>query len=288
MMDRKICLITGANSGIGKEAAILIAKQGYKVIIACRNPEKGKKALADIKKLSGNDSVELNIVDMSLQLSIQKLSEELHQEYHKIDVIVHNAAIFDISQKEASITKEGIESVWATNHLGPVLLTKLVLDLIKNSKNGRIITVSSKGLLAMPFLKINYKDPERLLSKFNMVKAYYQSKIAQLMYTLWLSRELKDTNITVNSIRVPAVRVDISKFPNVSGFLKKLYEFKRQFSLSPAKMAETYAYIATSKELNGISGELFNKKNQKVNFSKYQRNWNKINQLMEVTMNYIK
>lgn len=287
-MDRNICLITGANSGIGKEATILIAQQDYKVIIACRNPEKGIKALSDIKLRSGKDFVELKIVDMSLQESIQKLSIDLHKEYKRIDIIIHNAAIFDVSQKEASITKEGIESVWATNHLGPVLLTKLVLDLIKNSKNGRIITVSSKGLLAMPFLKINYEDPERLLSKFNMVKAYYQSKIAQLMYTLWLSRELKDTYVAVNSIRVPAVRVDISKFPDVSSFLKKLYEFKRQFSLPPAKMAETYAYIATSKELNGISGELFNEKNQKVNFSKYQRNWNNINQLMEVTMNYIK
>ena len=121
-MDRKICLITGANSGIGKEAAVLIAQQDYKVIIACRNSKKGKEALSDIKQRSGNDSVELRIVDMSLQESIKKLSENLHREYHKIDVIIHNAAIFDITQKKPIITNEGVETVWATNHIGPVLL----------------------------------------------------------------------------------------------------------------------------------------------------------------------
>jgi NAD(P)-dependent dehydrogenase (short-subunit alcohol dehydrogenase family) len=94
-MDRKICLITGANSGIGKEAAILIAQQDYKVIIACRNPEKGNKALSDIKRRSSNDSVELKIVDMSLQESIENLSNELHNEYRRIDIVIHNAANFD-------------------------------------------------------------------------------------------------------------------------------------------------------------------------------------------------
>ena len=286
-MDRKICLITGANSGIGKEAAVLIAKQDYKVIIACRNLEKGKKALSDIKQRSGNDSVELKIVDMSLQESIKNLSADLHNEYKRIDVIIHNAAIFDLTQKEPIITKEGIESVWATNHIGPVLFNKLILDLLKNSNNGRIITVSSKGLLAKPSLKINFNDPELLSKKFGIVTAYYQSKLAQIMYTLWLSKELKDTNITANSIRVPAVRVDVSKYPNLSGFLKKIYKFKSRFSLLPSKMAETYEYLSTSDELKDKSGEYFNEKNQKVKFSNYQRNWGNIEKLMELTLKYI-
>ena len=287
-MDRKICLITGANSGIGKEAAVLIAKQDYKVIIACRNLEKGKKALSDIKQRSGNDSVELKIVDMSLQESIKNLSADLHNEYKRIDVIIHNAAIFDLTQKEPIITKEGIESVWATNHIGPVLFNKLILDLLKNSNNGRIITVSSKGLLAKPFLKINLNDPELLSGKFNVVKAYYQSKLAQIMYSLWLSKELKDTKITVNSIRVPAVRVDISKYPNLPGVLKKIYKFKSRFSLSPVKMAEMYKYLSTSEEVKNRSGEYFNEKKEIVKFSSYQKNWIEIEKLMELTLKYLK
>lgn len=287
-MDRKICLITGANSGIGKEAALLIAQQNYKVIIACRNPEKGNKALSDIKRRSSNDSVELEIVDMSLQESIKKLSADLHNEYKRIDVIIHNAAIFDLTQKEPFITKEGIESVWATNYIGPVLFNRLILDLLKNSDNGRIITISSKGLLAKPFLKINFSDPELLIGKFNVVKAYYQSKLAQIMYSLWLSKELKDTKITVNSIRVPAVRVDVSKYPNLPGVLKKIYKFKSIFSLSPVKMAETYKYLSTSEDVKNRSGEYFNEKNETVKFSNYQNNWNEIEKLMELTLNYIK
>ncbi len=287
-MSRKFCLITGANSGIGKEAAILIAKQDYKVIIACRNLEKGKNALSDIKQQSSNDSVELKIVDMSLQGSIKNLSEELHNEYKRIDVVIHNAAIFDITQKEAIKTKEGVETVWATNHIGPVLFNKLILDLLKNSSNGRIITISSKGLLAKPFLKINFKNPELFSGKFDIVKAYYQSKLAQIMYTQWLSKELKDTNITVNSIRVPAVRIDVSKYPNLPGMLKKIYKFKSQFSLSPRKMAETYEYLSTSEEVKNRSGEYFNEKNETVKFSNYQKNWIEIEKLMELTLKYIK
>ena len=287
-MNRKICLITGANSGIGKEAAILIAQQDYKVIIACRNPEKGNKALSDIKRLCCNDSVELKIVDMSLQESIENLSKELHNEYERIDVIIHNAAFFDLTQKERFITKEGIESVWATNHIGPVLFNKLILDLLKNSDNGRIITISSKGLLAKPFLEINFNDPELLKGKFNVVKAYYQSKLAQIMYSLWLSKELEDTKITVNSIRVPAVRVDLSKYPKLPGLLKKIYKFKSKFSLSPIKMAETYKYLSTSEEVKNRSGEYFNEKNETVKFSNYQKNWNEIEKLMELSLKYIK
>ncbi|MCK5847532.1 MAG: SDR family NAD(P)-dependent oxidoreductase [Bacteroidales bacterium] len=287
-MERKVCLITGANSGIGKEAAILIAQRDYKVIIACRNPEKGRKALADIAQYSSIDSIDLKIVDMSLQSSIQKLSKSLHEEYSKIDVIIHNAAIFDITQKKPIISNEGVETIWATNHIGPVLLDRLIIDLLKKSPNGRIITISSKGLLAKPFLKINFNDPELLNERFDVVKAYYQSKLAQIMYTLWLSKELINTNITANSIRVPAVRIDVSKYPKLPDFLKSIYKFKSRFSLSPSKMAETYDYLSTSAEVKDISGKYFNEKNQKVKFGKYQKNWNNIEKLMNLTSKYIK
>lgn len=287
-MDRKICLITGANSGIGKESAILIAQQDYKVIIACRNPEKGNRAVKEIKKQSGKNSIELKIVDMSLQESVRNLSVELHREYERIDVIIHNAAIFNIRQKDPILTKEGIESVWATNHIGPVLLNQLIIDLIKKSDDGRIITISSKGLLAKPSLKINLIDPEFRNRKYSIVNAYYQSKLAQMMYTIWLSEELRDSKIIVNSIRVPAVKVDLSKFPNLSGFMKAMYKLKSRFSLSPVKMAETYKYFATSKDLLGITGKYFDENNQEVKFSNYQRDRNEIEKLKELTMKCIK
>lgn len=287
-MDRKICLITGANSGIGKEAAILIAQQDYQVIMACRNLEKGKKALEDVKQISTKENVELLVVDMSLQESLRNLSAELHRKYKKIDVVIHNAAIFDITAKERSLTKEGVESVWATNHIGPVLLNKLILDLIKKSDYGRIITISSKGLLAKPGLKINYEDPEFAQHKFSVVKAYYQSKLAQVMYSIWLADELRDSTISVNSIRVPAVQVDVSKFASLSSFMKMLYKFKSRFSLSPVKMAETYLHLATSKDMIGVSGSYFDENNKQVAYSNYQKGFTEIEKLMKLTKIFLK
>jgi NAD(P)-dependent dehydrogenase (short-subunit alcohol dehydrogenase family) len=202
-------------------------------------------------------------------------------------VVIHNAAIFDISQKKAIVTKEGFESVWATNHIGPVLFNKLTLDLLNNSDNGRIITISSKGLLAKPFLKINFENPEFNNIKFDLVKAYYQSKLAQVMYSLWLSKELKDTNITVNSIRVPAVKVDVSKYSNLSTLLKTLYQFKSRFSLSPIKMAETYKYLSVSEAVKHVSGKYFDENNDIVKYSQYQENWIEIEKLMRLTFKYI-
>ena len=117
-MKTRTCLITGANSGIGKEAAVLLARENYNVIIACRNAEKGKKALEEIKQRSGCESIVLKIVDMSLQKSIRKLSDELHKEYKYLDAVIHNAAIFDITQKKVMLTEEGIESIWGDESLG--------------------------------------------------------------------------------------------------------------------------------------------------------------------------
>lgn len=129
-MDKKICMITGANSGIGKAAATQIAQQGYHTILARRNPERGKTALREIEENSHSASLELMIVDMSLQSSIRGLSKKCCHKYGKLDVFIHNAAIFDITQKDVVYTSEGIEAVWATNHLGPSLLTELLLDAI--------------------------------------------------------------------------------------------------------------------------------------------------------------
>ncbi len=162
-MNQKLCLITGANTGIGKAAAIQIAQQRHHVIMACRDPEKGEAALRDLREQSESGSAELMIVDMSLQSSINDLSEALLDKYDRLDVLIHNAAIFDITQKQASRTDEDIERVWATNHLGPVLLTELMWRALNNSAQGRVITIASKGLIAKPFLRVDLDDPQPLL-----------------------------------------------------------------------------------------------------------------------------
>ncbi len=286
-MREKVCLITGANSGIGKASAIQIAEQGYRVIIACRNPGKGEAALQEIKEKSGSAAVELMIVDMSLQSSIKALADRFKSKYEALDVLIQNAAIFDITHKEIAFTTEGVESIWATNHLGPVLLTELLLDSLAQSSQGRVITIASKGLLAMPFLKVNLEDPEFRSGKFSVTKAYYQSKTAQIMYTYWLAERLKGTGVTANCIRVPSVRVDIDKYANLPGFLRFLYSLKMKATLSPEEMAKTYTRLATADEFSPITGVYFDEKLQPVNSSKYSVDPENIAQVMARTMDFL-
>ena len=287
-MKQKICMITGANSGIGKAAAIKIAQQGHHIIMACRNREKGAVALREVKAASGNDAVELMVVDISLQSSIRDLSEAFLSKYDRHDVLIHNAAIFDITQKQATYTAEGIESVWATNHLGPVLLTELLWGALANSAHGRIITIASKGLMAKPFFKVNLEDPEFKEKPFSIENAYYQSKLAQIMYTYWLSEKGRDDHITANCVRVPAVGVDIEKFSGLPTILKKVYAFKSKFSLSPEEMASSYVYLATAVELNNVTGIYFDEKMKPVNPGKYAQQVQEIENVMNLTMNYLR
>ncbi|MEX1378268.1 MAG: SDR family NAD(P)-dependent oxidoreductase [Eubacteriales bacterium] len=287
-MNKKLCVITGANSGIGKQAAIQMAEAGYHVVIGCRSKERGEKALAEIKQTSGSQDVDLILVDLSLKSSTKDFADEIIKKYDAVDVLIHNAAIFDISQKQANITSEGYESVWMTNHINPIYLTDLLLDNLKASENGRVITVSSKGLLAMPNLKVDLADPEFKNKKFNMTKAYYQSKRAQVMFTYYLADKLKDTNVTVNCVRVTAVKVDISRHPNISGFTKWVYAQKSKQAISPEDMAKTYTYLATSEDVKNTTGKYFDEKNKQVKSNKYTYEKENIDAVMELSEKYIK
>ena len=287
-MAEKICTITGANSGIGKAAAIQIAQAGHRVILACRNPARGESALQEVREQSGSDAVELMIVDMSLRSSIRAFAKAFRAKYERLDVLIHNAAAFDTAQKEPKHTDEGVESIWATNHLGPVLLTELLLDKIKASEQGRVITISSKGLVVYPLLKVDLEDPEFRKRKFSVSKAYYQSKLAQVMYTYWLAEKLKDSAVTVNSIRVANVKIDIdARYPDVSWLARTMYAIKSSFSISPEEMAETYTYLALSDEVSSTTGAYFDDPTYKVTSSGYSRDKENIERVMKLTMGYL-
>lgn len=288
MMDKKICIITGANAGIGKAAAIQIVQKGYHVVLACRNESRGKAVLREIVEQTGGEAVELMIVDMALQSSIRKFSNEFLSKHDSLDVLIHNAAAFDITQKELVYTKEGIESIWATNHLGPVLLSDMLMQPIKSSSQGRIVTISSKGLMVYPRLKVDLADPEFRNRKFSVSKAYYQSKLAQVMYTYWLSDQLRETPVTVNCIRVTNVKIDIeNRYPSLSRFNKFMYSIKSRSSISPEEMAKTYTYLTTSDEVSNTSGKYFDDPGTMVSSSKYSLDKKNIKDVMKVTMDYI-
>jgi NAD(P)-dependent dehydrogenase (short-subunit alcohol dehydrogenase family) len=287
MEDRRICIITGANSGIGKEAAAQLGAEGYHVVLACRSVERGEAALAEIRERVSGASAEVMQVDMGLQSSVRAFAAAVRDRFDRVDVLIHNAAIFDVTRKERVLTDEGIESVWATNHLGPVLLTELLLDRLKASDNGRVITISSQGLVAMPGLKVDTEDPEFAARPFSVTKAYYQSKRALVMFTWWLARRLAGTNVTANSIRVTAVKVDLARHPELSAFKRWVYSIKSKMSLEPAQMARTYTWLATAPDPADVTGKYFNEKNAEVKDVAYAHDPANIEAVMATTARYI-
>ena len=130
----KTALITGANSGIGKQAAIQLAQVGCRVFVGARNEQRGKAAVLEIKEKSESSNVELLLIDLSSKKSIANAAERLNDELSSLDILIHNAAAFDISQKEPKQSVDGIETLWTTNHLGPILLTNALMDLLKQMK----------------------------------------------------------------------------------------------------------------------------------------------------------
>lgn len=286
-MAQKTCLITGGNSGIGKQAAIQLAQAGFRVWIGVRNLQRGELAVSEIRKESGKTDVDLLEIDMASQKSITDAAKELAGRIDKLDVLIHNAADFDITRKVPEKSVDGVETIWATNHIGPVFLTNSLMELLTNSEQGRIITIASQGLVVHPRLKIDLEDPEFNERKFSVPTAYYQSKLAQVMYTYWLAEELKDTGITVNCIRVTNVKIDTSRYPDISEFMKFLYSIKSRFSISPEEMAKTYTFLASSPDLATITGTYFSEKNKAVTSSAYSMNKEHIEAVMELTRKYL-
>lgn len=239
----KVIIITGANSGIGKAAVIQLAQCGATVVMACRSQARGTRALEDVRNTSNSQQVELMQVDLSSQKSIRTFAEEFKSQYQHLDVLIHNAANFDHRQKKPVFTAEGIETVFATNHLGPFLMTNLLLDLLKSSAPSRIITVASKGLVAYPILNIEF-DNFKGEHKFSIQHAYYHSKQAQVMFTFDLAERLRGSGVTVHCVRVGNVAIPDERLTHLPKLVLKIYALKRKYAITPEKMAETYVWLA--------------------------------------------
>jgi len=286
-VQRKSCIITGANSGIGRAAALQLAGRGWRVILACRNRERSEAALREVEAAGGAGSGHVMLVDMASQSSIQDFARDFLHFSDRLDGLVHNAADFDVGRKQPVRTAEGIESVWATNHLGPVLLTELVLPALRRGGGGRLLTVASRGLSLYPRLTIDLEDPEFERKKFSVQKAYYQSKLAQAMYTYWLAEQLSETPVTVNCVWVTSVKIDTRRYPNLSPAQRVAYALKSRFSITPEAMARSYTYLPTSPEVAGVSGRCFDDKNRVVGTSAPSRDRAAIHELVALTERYL-
>ncbi len=277
-IGQKTILITGANSGIGKAAAIQLARLGAEVVIACRSAERGRQARDEICLAAESPKVELMLVDLSVQASIYQFAGEFLRRHARLDVLIHNAANFDLSLKRPVLNVDGVETIFATNHLGPFLLTQLLLNRLKASAPSRILTVASKGLIAYPFLDIAFDNlnGER---RFSPQHAYYQSKLAQVMFTYDLAERLRGTGVTVNCVRVTNVALADERTVNVAGWKRRLYRLKRRMAITPERQAETYVYLATDPAVAAVTGGYWDEHNRQVrsNAKSYSRaTWNRL------------
>jgi len=249
-MNGRICMITGANSGIGKITALELAKMGANVVMICRNVEKGEVARKEIVKKTGNRSIELLLADFSSQSAVRKLVHDFKLKYSKLHVLINNiGTIMPIK----TFTEDGLETTFAVNHLGCFLLTNLLLDIIKKSAPARIINVSSESHKdrVIDFSNLN---GER---NYNLYKAYAQSKLANILFTYELARRLGDTKVTINCLHPGMVRTKIWQKSGRSMLMKV---FMRIFSLclkSAQEGAQTSIYLASSPELESITGKYF-------------------------------
>ena len=286
-LGNKTMIVTGANSGIGKAASMQLARLGAHVVMMCRNRERGEQALADVKAASNSDKVELILADMSSQASVRNAVNEFLGKYSRLDVLIHNAANFDHRQTKPVITEDGLENVFATNHVNIFLMTQLLLETLKQSAPSRIITVASKGLMTYPFLDIEF-DNLKGEKKFSMQHAYYHAKQAQVMYTFDLAERLKGTSVTVNCVRVGNVAVPDTRLDHLPKWLLKIYHAKRKFSLTPEKMAETYVWLAADPALNDVTGGYWDAPNTPVKANKNAYNRETQKRLWDVTASLIK
>ncbi|MFW9947436.1 MAG: SDR family oxidoreductase [Candidatus Odinarchaeota archaeon] len=246
----KLCVITGANAGIGKETAIQLAAKGYHIIMICRNREKAEIAQNEIKEKSANERIDLLIADLASLKSVGNVAKAFKQKYEYLHVLINNAGIFN---RKRMVTENGYESTFAVDYLAHFLLTNSLLDIIKKSAPSRIINVSSNIHL---YFKINFDD---LMSekKYSSQKAYANAKFALVLFTYELARRLDGTGVTVN-----ALHPGHAKTKMITPTKKSSKIFQHLISpliKSPEEAARTSVYLASSPEVEGITGKYYKK-----------------------------
>ncbi len=249
ILQGKVCLVTGATSGIGKATATALAAQGTQVIVVGRNELKTQRVVQEIESETGNDKLIFLLADFSDLEQVRELATTFKAQYAQLDVLVNNAGAFFSTRQQ---TTYGVEMTFLVNHLAPFLLTNL---LLLDNTPSRIVNVSSA---AHKFDKMDFDDLgfER---SYSGMKSYARSKLANIMFTYELSRRLADRSTTVNALHPGQVATNI--WSNSSSILTPVLEwFMGLFSLTPEQGADTSIYLASSPEVEGITGKYFVKR----------------------------
>jgi NAD(P)-dependent dehydrogenase (short-subunit alcohol dehydrogenase family) len=247
-MDGKICLVTGATSGIGLATARELVMRGATVVLVGRNPKKCKAEVEKLRRACGEGRADFILADLSCQGDVRNAAREFKERYERLDVLVNNAGAYFVGR---SLSVDGLEMTFALNHLAYFLLTHLLLELLKASKTARIVTVASS---AHQNGKIDFDDLQGE-KHYDWLEAYAQSKLANLLFTYALDRRLRGSNVTANALHPGAVSTGLGS--NNSWLKAKLRNLLKPGYISPEKGARTSVYLASAPEVQGVSGRYF-------------------------------
>jgi NAD(P)-dependent dehydrogenase (short-subunit alcohol dehydrogenase family) len=258
-MIGKICMVTGANSGIGRITALGLAKKGATVIMVCRNRERGEEALKHIKEETGNDSIHLFLADLSLQSSIRQFVKDFKTQYPALHVLINNAAI---APTKRMITEDGLEMQFAVNYLAPFLLTRLLLDVLIANAPARIVNVSAAYHEKSP--PINFDDLQSEQEPYDNRKVYAWTKLANIMFIYELARRLQGTGVTANCLHPGVIETKLMQefIKGTCPLSEERMAMIKRMTVSLEEGGKTSLYLATSPELEGVSGKYFD--NQKA------------------------
>jgi len=249
-MAGKVCLITGANSGIGKATALGLATLNATIVMVARDKDKGEAAQLEVRTRSGNKDVDLMVADLSSQDSVRELAHDFKSRYKRLNVLVNNAGIF---LPKRIVTVDGLEATFATNHLGHFLLTNLLLGLLKTSSPSRIINLTSS---AHRGTEIDFEDLQGE-KRYSGYHAYSQSKLANVLFTYQLAKMLNGTGVTANCLHPGVVRTGFGK--DQGGLMNILVRIASPFMMSPEKAAKAAIYLASSREVESVNGKHFSR-----------------------------
>jgi len=248
-MHGKICMVTGANSGIGKATALALAQMGATVVMVCRDRARGEEARSEITTKSRNNAVDLLLADLSSQQSIRQLVEHFKQRYTHLHVLINNAGAAFPGRRE---TVDGLEMTFAVNYLAPFLLTNLLLDVLKASAPARIVNVSSNSHKS-GYIQMDDLQEEK---RYRSMQVYGQSKLAVVLFTYELARRLQGTGVTANCLHPGFVATHFGQ-RDVGPAFRLLVKLIGSFGTSPQKGAKTSIYLASSPEVEGVTGKYF-------------------------------
>ncbi len=252
---QKLAIITGANSGIGKETALGLAKSDFKVILACRNLDKGEQAKEYIVKNSNNNNIVVEQLDLADLANVKDFAKRINSSIKTIDVLINNAGgIFNT----LGYTKDGIEQTFGINHLGHFYLTRLLLETILASAPSRIINISSFGHFSANGIQLNDINYEK--TGYRGFKAYSQSKLANIYFTKYLASKLNPNQTTVNALHPGAVRSGFGMDGDLKGLYGEFNKLIRVFEIPSSSGAKTPIYLATSDKVDKVTGQYFSRK----------------------------